>query len=237
MPRVPAPAITICEQRVPGPGGLSLVADLQRPAEARALILMAHGSGSGRFSPRNRTVAARLQQSGMATLLMDLLTPAEAAEDGTKGALGCAIPLLGQRLAACIDWAASQPELQGLPLGLFGSSTGAAAALTAAVLRPRSVGAVVSRGGRPDLAPAALPLLRCPLLLIVGERDREVLRCNQWAALALRAPHRLVPIPGAGHLFEERGALQAVAELAAGWFAGHLDPPAEMGTSHFHIRD
>jgi len=214
--KVPAAAISSNERKVPRLGGTTLEATLQRPPQCRALILVAHASGSGRFITRNRAVAARLQQNGMATLLMDLLTPAEAAEDGTKGALGCAIPLLGQRLAACIDWASSQPELQGLPLGLFGSSTGAAAAITAAVLRPRSVGAAVSRGGRPDLAPAALPLLRCPLLLIVGERDREVLRCNQRAALALRAPHRLVPIPGAGHLFEERGALQAVAELSAG---------------------
>lgn len=230
-----APAITSSEQRVPAPGGLTLVADLQRPAQARALILMAHGSGSGRFSPRNRVVAARLQQSGMATLLMDLLTPAEAAEAAGETALGCAIPLLGQRLAACIDWAATHPDLRGLPLGLFGSSTGAAAALTAAALRRRAVGAVVSRGGRPDLAPAALPLLRCPLLLIVGERDLEVLRCNQRATLTLRAPHQLVQIPGAGHLFEEPGALQAVAELGAGWFADHLDPLAGKSTSHFHI--
>ena len=214
-------AIPSSECRIPCRGA-TLEASLLLPATPRGLVLVAHGSGSSRLSPRNRRVASALQQQGFGTLLVDLLTPAEAAEDERSGSLRFAIPLLGRRVAACVDWIATQPSLAGLPLGLFGASTGAAAALTAAALRPRLVRAVVSRGGRPDLAPAALPLVRCPVLLIVGERDREVLRLNRAAASALHGPRRLEVIPGAGHLFEEAGALEAVAHGSAAWFGEHL---------------
>jgi putative phosphoribosyl transferase len=202
--------------------GVSLDADLVVPDDARGVVLFAHGSGSSRFSPRNRMVAGLLQEQRFATVLADLLTPDEAARDAQTGLLRFDIGLLAVRTTALIDWAASPGPVQGLPIGLFGASTGAAAALVAAADRPDAVAAVVSRGGRPDLAGDALPRVHAPTLLIVGERDRPVIVLNEEAAATLRAPHRLDIVPGATHLFEEPGALAEVADLAAGWFATHL---------------
>lgn len=219
-----------------GPGQVRLAATLLRPLRPHGLVLVAHGSGSDRFSPRNRRVAGRLLRDGLATVLLDLLTPAEAARDARDGSLRFAIPLLGERLVGSLDWVRRQADLADLPLGLFGASTGAAAALTAAAVRAPWVGAVVCRGGRPDLAPAALALVRCPVLLIVGERDPEVLRLNRWAAARLRAPHRISLVPGASHLFEEPGTLERVAEQAADWFSRHLTPLQATGTSHSHTQ-
>ena len=219
-----------------GPGQVQLAATLLRPKRPRGLVLVAHGSGSDRFSPRNRRVAGRLLQDGLATLLLDLLTPAEAARDARDGALRFAIPLLGERLVGSLDWVGRQADLADLPLGLFGASTGAAAALTAAAVRAPVVGAVVCRGGRPDLAPAALALVRCPVLLIVGDRDPEVLRLNRWAAARLRAPHRISQVAGASHLFEEPGTLEHVADQASDWFSRHLAPLRAGTASHSHTQ-
>lgn len=216
------------------PGAPVLTASLLQPAQPEALVVIAHGSGSDRFSPRNGAVAARLQQAGLACLLPDLLTSSEARQEPWDGGLGCRIPLLAERLLAWIDWAALQPPLASLPIGLYGASTGAAVALTAAAVRAGSVAAVVCRGGRPDLARAALPLVRCPVLLIVGERDREVLRLNRLAALALRGPHKLALVPGAGHLFEEAGSLTVVSDLTLAWYTTHLRRAHRPDASHFH---
>ena len=164
-----------------------------------------------------------------ATLLLDLLTPAEAARDARDGALRFAIPLLGERLVGSLDWVGRQADLADLPLGLFG-------ALTAAAERAPVVGAVVCRGGRPDLAPAALALVRCPVLLIVGDRDTEVLRLNRWAAARLRAPHRISLVAGASHLFEEPGTLACVADQASDWFSRHLAPLQAGIASRFHTQ-
>jgi dienelactone hydrolase len=202
--------------------GVELAGDLVLPSPRRGLVLFAHGSGSSRFSSRNRFVAAVLQRAGLATLLFDLLTAAEERRDRVDAALRFDIPLLSQRLVGAIDWVAGRPQLSGLPLGLFGASTGAAAALIAAAARPDAVRAVVSRGGRPDLAMAALPQVRCPTLLIVGGRDPQVLQLNRQAAAALRAPHALELVPGASHLFEEPGTLAAASRLACDWFLEHL---------------
>ncbi|MCP9927461.1 dienelactone hydrolase family protein [Cyanobium sp. CH-040] len=202
--------------------GVELAGDLVLPGPRRGLVLFAHGSGSSRFSSRNRFVAAVLQRAGLATLLFDLLTAEEERRDRVDAALRFDIPLLSERLIGAIDWTAAQPQLSGLPLGLFGASTGAAAALIAAAERPAGVHAVVSRGGRPDLAMAALPQVRCPTLLIVGGRDPEVLQLNRQAAAALRAPQALELVPGASHLFEEPGTLAAASRLACDWFLEHL---------------
>jgi putative phosphoribosyl transferase len=187
---------------------------------ARGLVLFAHGSGSSRMSPRNRAVAAALRQAGLATLLFDLLSDAEAADRGNV----FDIPLLGERLAAAAGWAQGAPATAALPLGYFGASTGAAAALVAAARPGAKVGAVVSRGGRPDLAGAALPRVRAPTLLIVGGADPEVLALNRSAQRALRCESRLEIVPGATHLFEEPGALEQVVVLARDWFVRHLGP-------------
>ena len=192
---------------------------LHCPPAARGVVAFAHGSGSGRLSPRNRMVADRLVRAGLATLLFDLLTDAEAADRRNV----FDIPLLADRLGEAMQALADHPVTAGLPIGLFGSSTGAAAALVAAARYPDRVGAVVSRGGRPDLAAEALPGVRAPTLLIVGGADREVLRMNDWARARLTGcATDLAVVPGATHLFEEAGALEEVARLAADWFLRHL---------------
>jgi putative phosphoribosyl transferase len=203
-------------------GEVRLAGDLAVPPGARGVVLFAHGSGSGRFSPRNRAVAAELVRGGLATLLMDLLTADEEEIDLRTAHLRFNIGLLAERVIAAIDWLPSDAAAGSLPVGCFGASTGAAAALVAAAERPERVGAVVSRGGRPDLAGDALARVRAPTLLIVGGRDTEVIRLNRAAQSRLAAESRLVIVPGAGHLFEEPGALEQVAELARDWFLRYL---------------
>ena len=202
--------------------GAQLEGDLVVPGRAAGCVLFAHGTGSSRHSPRNRFVAEALQGRGLATLLLDLLTPEEERAERRTGHLRFDIGLLAGRLAAAIDDLERGPETGHLPLGLFGASTGAAAALVAAAERPDRVAAVVSRGGRPDLAGDALARVGAPTLLIVGGRDAPVLELNQAALEALGAPGRLEVVPGASHLFEEPGALERVAELAGEWFGDHL---------------
>lgn len=207
--------------RIPADGA-ELAGDLVVPAGAPALVIFAHGSGSSRFSPRNRFVAGVLNEAGFATLLFDLLTPAEEDLDRYSGRYRFDIPLLAARLEAATVWAKREPELAGLKIGYFGASTGAAAALIAAARRPEDVGAVVSRGGRPDLASDYLDRVRAPTLLIVGGNDPVVLELNRQALRKLRCEVRLEVVPGAGHLFEEPGALERVAGLARDWFKTHL---------------
>ncbi|CAN99214.1 hypothetical protein sce9042 [Sorangium cellulosum So ce56] len=203
-------------------GTAALPGDLAIPERAGGLVIFAHGSGSSRRSPRNRSVAEALWRWGLATLLFDLLTDEEEAEDRRSAHLRFDVDLLARRLLGATDWALARPELRHLAVGYFGASTGAAAALIAAAARPRVVGAVVSRGGRPDLAGAALAMVRAPTLLIVGSADTEVLALNQAALEGLAGPRRLAVVPSATHLFEEPGALAAVARLAGEWFAQHL---------------
>ncbi|CAB4335749.1 unannotated protein [freshwater metagenome] len=203
--------------------GPPLGADMTVPAGARGLVIFAHGSGSGRRSPRNRQVAADLQRAGLATLLLDLLTPMEEKDRRNVFDIG----LLAGRLRAASIWAASQPLIDTLPIGLFGASTGAGAALVAAAI-DGNVKAVVSRGGRVDLAGEALARVNIPVLLIVGSGDPEVFQLNRGAEAAMRGITELAVIPNAGHLFEEPGALEQVGELAAEWFVRNLDPP-QMG--------
>ncbi|BBF91966.1 dienelactone hydrolase family protein [Blastochloris tepida] len=227
-------------------GALGLPGDLTVPAAAGALVVFAHGSGSSRLSPRNRTVAEALNRAGIGTLLFDLLTVAEEQDRANV----FDIPLLAERLVDAVRWLdlqpelnqmqpelnqmqpelnQMQPELNQMPLGLFGASTGAAAALVAAAALGTRVGAVVSRGGRPDLAGAALPKVRAPTLLIVGGDDFGVIELNQDAFDRLTAPKDLAIIPGATHLFPESGAMEAVIELALGWFERFLVAPARGG--------
>jgi putative phosphoribosyl transferase len=196
----------------------SLPADLVMPEHATGLVLFVHGSGSSRHSRRNRWVASVLQQHGLATLLFDLLTE-EEAQDRRKV---FNIPLLARRVGQAIDWVERRPDLVRLRLGLFGASTGAAAALLVAAQKPKRVAAVVSRGGRPDLAMDALPDVQAPTLLIVGGQDVDVLALNREALRRLAGPKRLEVVPGASHLFEEPGTLEGVASLAASWFERHL---------------
>ncbi|MBR8638308.1 dienelactone hydrolase family protein [Streptomyces tuirus] len=198
-------------------GGPALTGDLTVPSAARAVVLFAHGSGSSRHSPRNREVAAGLRTAGLGTLLIDLLTEEEERLDVITAELRFDIPLLGRRLVAAVDWLAQSPGTRGLPVVLFGASTGAGAALVAAAERPDRVSAVVSRGGRPDLAGDALEAVRAPVLLIVGGRDEQVLRLNEDAARRLHVPHTLHVVPGATHLFEEPGTLGQVTEVARRW--------------------
>ncbi len=203
--------VLVSPRRLPGtldvPGGL-----------VRGVVIFAHGSGSSRLSPRNQFVAGTLQGRGLATLLFDLLTEDEALDRRNV----FDIPLLARRLGEAIDWQTQRAEIAELPVGLFGASTGAAAALVAAADHPDRVAALVSRGGRPDLAGAALPLVRAPTLLIVGGEDREVLALNQVAARQMNCAHEVRVVPEATHLFEEPGTLAAVADIAADWFALHL---------------
>ena len=207
--------------RIPA-GPVELEGDLGSPEEARGVVLFAHGSGSGRHSPRNRYVARELQRAGFATLLIDLLTPEEERADLRTGHLRFDIGLLAERLAGATEWLIDNPDTRDLRIGYFGASTGAAAALVAAAERPETVGAVVSRGGRPDLAGEALPLVEAPTLLIVGGNDEPVIGMNEEALGRLRAQKRLEIVAGATHLFEEPGALEEVARLAAGWFGLYL---------------
>jgi dienelactone hydrolase len=199
-------------------GRVSLGGTLTLPQGARGLVVFAHGSGSSRFSPRNRQVADVLHAAGIGTLLMDLLTEDEERVDLLTRELRFDIGLLGDRVVAAVDWAAQQAR----PVGTFGASTGAAAALVAAAERPELVTAVVSRGGRPDLAGDALPRVRAPTLLIVGGDDPVVLDLNRQAMERLEAETRLEVVPGASHLFEEPGTLDRVAELARDWFVERL---------------
>ncbi len=201
--------------------GVTLQGDLVAPADALGLVIFCHGSGSSRHSPRNRRVASDLQAVGLATLLLDLLTPGEEQSDLASGRWRFDIELLAGRVAAAVHYSQSDRRISGLPIGLFGSSTGAAAALAAAAESGSAVRAVVSRGGRPDLAADALPRVLAPTLLIVGGRDTLVLELNRQAAQRLVAAEVAV-VPGATHLFEEPGALQCVSQLAADWFVRHL---------------
>ncbi|MBT2322064.1 dienelactone hydrolase family protein [Variovorax paradoxus] len=207
--------------RIPA-GPATLDADLGLAAGAGGLVLFAHGSGSSRFSPRNRHVARQLQQAGLATLLADLLTPEEEAIDERTRELRFDIGLLARRLVAATDWLKAQAQLADLAIGYFGASTGAGAALMAAAERPAAVQAVVSRGGRPDLAGEALAQVHAPTLLIVGGDDEPVIGLNRQALALLPVEKELVIVPGATHLFEEPGALDAVARLARDWFLRHL---------------
>lgn len=196
------------------------------PDAATGVVLFAHGSGSSRFSTRNRFVARVFRHAGLATLLLDLLSPEEEAVDEITRHHRFDIPLLGNRLVRAIDWLGEQPETRALPVGLFGASTGGGAALVAAAERPARVGAVVSRGGRPDLAGDALPRVEAPTLLIVGGRDDVVISLNEQAMRRMRTEVRLEIVPGATHLFEEPGTLEQVAALARDWFLSHLLAPA-----------
>ena len=211
--------------RVPA-GRATLEGDLCLPGAARGVVLFAHGSGSSRLSPRNQYVAHVLREGGVATLLIDLLTPEEEAIDARTAHLRFDIGLLAERLVGATDWLAQRPETRQLRVGYFGASTGGGAALAAAAERPELVGAVVSRGGRPDLAGPALPRVRAPTLLIVGGQDYPVIELNREALGQLRAERRLEIVPGATHLFEEPGALEEVARLARDWFQRHLAPAA-----------
>lgn len=202
-------------------GGRKLAGDLVVPAAAQGLVVFAHGSGSSRLSPRNQYVAGVLQSHRLGTLLLDLLTEAEA--DDRRRVFD--IPLLAERLGEAIDWCRGEQQLLKLPIGLFGASTGAGAALVAAAARPDAVAAVVSRGGRPDLAAGALPEVRAPTLLIVGGDDDVVLQLNRAALAQMRCESALQVVPGATHLFEEPGTLERVAALAAAWFDRHLAAP------------
>jgi pimeloyl-ACP methyl ester carboxylesterase len=203
--------------RIPA-DGVELDADVVVPQPARGVVLFAHGSGSSRHSPRNSNVAAELQRAGLGTVLVDLLTPAEERTDAITGELRFDIGLLATRLTAMVDWLLEHDLTAGVGIGLFGASTGAAAALVTAAARPDPVDAIVSRGGRPDLAGPSLRSVRQPTLLIVGERDPVVLDLNGRAMEELAGEARLEVVPGATHLFEEPGALEQVARLARAWF-------------------
>jgi putative phosphoribosyl transferase len=205
---------------------VTLEGTLAIPADPLGVVLFAHGSGSSRHSPRNRFVAEVLREGGLATLLVDLLTTEEEAVDVRTRHLRFDIGLLAERLVGAIDWLGEQAETRALRVGLFGASTGGGAALVAAAERPERVGAVVSRGGRPDLAGDALPLVRAPTLLIVGEWDEPVIDLNERARDHMRAEVRLEIVPRATHLFEEPGALEEVARLARAWLVRHLAPAA-----------
>lgn len=222
MPAVPVTAQT--SQVLIPVGDDAIAGDLVIPSRARGIVLFAHGSGSSRHSPRNKLVAGDLQKAGLATLLMDLLTTTEERiDEATGGSLRFDIGLLAGRLEAASDWIRANPSTRQLSIGYFGASTGAAVALVAAAAEWRGkVVAVVSRGGRPDLAREALSVVRAPTLLIVGGNDRVVLELNRQALDKLPCEKRLEIIPGATHLFEEPGALERVAVLAVGWFLGHL---------------
>ncbi|HEY2210192.1 MAG TPA: dienelactone hydrolase family protein [Bradyrhizobium sp.] len=207
-------------------GSVTLEGNLSLPEEARAVVLFAHGSGSSRHSPRNRYVARVLNEAKLATLLIDLLTLDEEVIDARTAQLRFDIELLAERLVGATDWLVQDPDTKELRIGYFGASTGAAAALVAAAVRSDLVGAVVSRGGRPDLAGAALMHVRAPTLLIVGGNDTQVIKLNREALAQLRCEKQLMIVPGATHLFEERGALDEVARLARDWFRRHLVPAA-----------
>lgn len=203
-------------------GNAALVGELGVPTDAVGIVLFAHGSGSGRRSPRNQFVARKLREAGVGTLLFDLLTREEAQADAVDGHLRFDIRLLAQRLVVATRWVAQQPDLEHLGIGYFGASTGAAAALCAAASLGPAIDAVVSRGGRPDLAGESLAAVESATLLIVGGHDDEVCHLNQVAFGLLTCPKEFAVVPGAGHLFEEPGAQEEVGKLAADWFRGHL---------------
>ena len=203
-------------------GEVELEGTLGVPASSTGIVLFAHGSGSSRHSPRNRHVARVLREAGLGTLLLDLLSPSEERVDDVTRHHRFDIPMLADRLVNAIDWLAAQPDTRDLPVGLFGASTGGGAALAAAARRPARVRAVVSRGGRPDLAADLLPLVEAPTLLIVGGRDEVVIALNEQARDRMRAAEvRLEIVPGATHLFEEPGAMEKVAALAREWLVLH----------------
>lgn len=212
-------------------GPVTLEGNLVVPEGARGVVLFAHGSGSSRHSPRNRYVARVLQEGSLATLLIDLLTPEEEAVDIRTGHLRFDIGLLAERLAGATDWLTRNAATSALRIGYFGASTGAAAALVAAAERPDVVAAVVSRGGRPDLAKDALPRVQAPTLLIVGERDVPVIELNRQALVQLQVGKELIIVPGATHLFEEPGALEEVARHARQWFEQYLTPVSTRAKS------
>ncbi|MBK3869010.1 alpha/beta hydrolase [Pseudomonas stutzeri] len=203
-------------------GKARLHGDLCVPPGASGLVVFVHGSGSSRHSPRNQSVARRFHDMGLATLLFDLLTSAEQPVDEITRQLRFDIPLLSQRLSGVVDQLGNEASLRGLRIGLFGASTGAAAALITAASRPADIAAVVSRGGRVDLADQSLPRVKSATLFIVGSGDLEVLELNRAAAARLHCVHQLVVVPGATHLFEEHGTLEEVARLAGDWFLRHL---------------
>jgi putative phosphoribosyl transferase len=219
--------------RVPA-GPVVLEGNLEIPEGATGIVLFAHGSGSSRHSPRNRAVARSLQVDGLGTLLVDLLTPDEEMADDASGRLRFDIDLLAERLVGATDWLAKEPATHKLRVGYFGASTGGGAAIVAAAQRPNIVRAVVSRGGRPDLAGSALGRVRVPTLLIVGGEDRPVLAMNRNAFDRIQAKKRLEIIPGATHLFEEPGALEQVARLAAAWFLEFLTPAGHLREAAGH---
>ena len=213
-------------------GAVLISGDVTIPPDPLGLVVFAHGSGSSRFSRRNRAVAAALVRGGFAALLLDLLTPEEEAIDERTREYRFDIPRLAHRVVAAVDWAAGEPALSRLPIACFGASTGAAAALIAAAERPDVVRAVISRGGRPDLAGEALGRVRAATLLIVGGADEPVIDLNRSAMRQMHALVQLLIVPGATHLFEERGALEQVAEFAVRWCARHLAArPAESALS------
>ena len=203
-------------------GPVTLDGNLSLPRGARGIVLFAHGSGSSQLSPRNRYVAQLLNDARLATLLVDLLTAEEEAVDQRTAQLRFDIGLLAERLVGATDWLLEHPQTRELQIGYFGASTGAAAALVAAAERADVVAAIVSRGGRPDLAGSLLPQVRAPTLLIVGGNDVQVIELNRAAFAQLRCEKQLVIVPGATHLFEEPGALDEVARLAREWFERHL---------------
>jgi pimeloyl-ACP methyl ester carboxylesterase len=205
-------------------GPARLEADLHVPADAAAIVIFAHGSGSSRFSSRNRAVATHLNRHRIATLLLDLLTREEEAVDERTREFRFDIPRLADRVGAAAGWVRHHKDLQSFPVGCFGASTGAAAALIAAADHPDVISAVVSRGGRPDLAGAALTRVQAPTLLIVGSRDEPVITMNRDAAARMSGEVQLEIVPGATHLFEEPGTLEQVMELATGWFVEKLKP-------------
>ena len=216
--------VDVQKQQVRVPAESAFVeGDLRVPPDTTGLVIFAHGSGSSRFSSRNRHVAEYLEEHGFATLLLDLLTKEEDEVDQRTTEYRFDIERLAGRMVASIEWAAGRPDLASLPICCFGASTGAAGALVAAAECPDRVRAVISRGGRPDLAGGALPLVQAPTLLIVGSRDQPVIDLNREAQLRMRAPVRLEIVPGATHLFAEPGALDDVCRLAAAWCWQHLD--------------
>jgi len=209
------------EVRIPA-GRVTLDGNLTIVDAATAIVLFVHGSGSSRHSPRNQFVARTLNNAGLATLLFDLLTPEEKGIDARTAELRFNIKLLVERLVHATKWAKQQEQTRNLRIGYFGSSTGGAAALVAAAELPQDAGAVVSRGGRPDLAGEALPKVQAPTLLIVGSRDDIVIELNEQARDHMRCEVKLEIVPGATHLFEEPGALEKVAQLASDWFVNHI---------------
>lgn len=224
----PFNALSVSEVRIPS-GDAWLYGDLSLPGEFTGLVLFAHGSGSGRHSARNRQVAQRLQQRGIAALLFDLLTAQEEQVDLQTREHRFDIPLLTRRMQDATLWASSQAQLRHARIGYFGASTGSAAALIAAARLGDRIGAVVSRGGRPDLAgSAALAAVTAPTLLIVGGADNAVIGINQQALGVMRCETQLALVPGATHLFEEAGALEQVSALAGDWFASHLSHPSHV---------